>query len=526
MSEARAVRAGPSRAAAAEALARPLVLYGLLFAAALAISAFTIRRGVDPFDEGLTLQAARRVAEGELPYRDFLWSYGFAQPLLLAGLFKAFGVSLLSWRILRVLTDAAVAVVVFALVRRAAPLPVALAGWLVAACAMAEPTGAGAAPLSLLWGLAAILVASGGPPTARRGLGAGALVALSAMWRPDLAAYAGAGAVVALAVGRGDRLRGVVACVGAGLGVSILAYLPFAIAAGPGHLADRLVALAFRDHDYWTLPFPIHYHGPLRAAHLPGDLRDALRFYVPLLSLVGVAVAALAVAWRAVRSRSASPAAVGLLVFAAGGVFYLRSRPDVVHVQVLVVILAALLPLASERLRAPLGALAALVLVLVGLNAVANRVSDLVSPPALAEISAPTADGVEVAPAEALALSRVVEVVDARVPAGQPIYVAPRRSDLIKLNDPLVYVLADRDNATGEDFGLLAGDAAQRRIVRRLERRRPRVIVRWTDPVSSQREPNLRGVPSGSRRLDDYLTRRYRLLQRLYHYDLLVPRAP
>ena len=27
-------------------------------------------------------------------------------------------------------------------------------------------------------------------------------------------------------------------------------------------------------------------------------------------------------------------------------------------------------------------------------------------------------------------------------------------------------------------------------------------------------------------RLDDYLARNYRLLQRLYHYDVLVPRAP
>src|SRR3954447_3873568 len=221
MAHVRALRAGPSRAAVAEALERPLVLYLLLFAGAVAISAFTIRRGLDPFDEGLTLQAARRVAEGELPYRDFLWSYGFAQPLLLAGLFKAFGVSLLSWRILRVLTDAAVAVVVFALVRRAAPLPVALIGWLVAACAMAEPTGAGAAPLALLWGLAAVLVASGGRPTVRRGLGAGALVALAAAWRPDFSAYAGAAAVVALGIGEGARparARAAAGCLAAAIG--------------------------------------------------------------------------------------------------------------------------------------------------------------------------------------------------------------------------------------------------------------------------------------------------------------------
>jgi hypothetical protein len=155
---------------------------------------------------------------------------------------------------------------------------------------------------------------------------------------------------------------------------------------------------------------------------------------------------------------------------------------------------------------------------------VANRVSALVSPPELAALHAPGADGVEVPPAEARALARAVALVRARVPPGEPIYVAPRRSDLVKLNDPLVYVLADRDNAGGEDFGLLAGDAAQRRIVARLERARPRVVVRWTDPVSSAREPNRRGVPSGSRRLDDYLAAHYRLLERLYHYDVLVLR--
>src|SRR3954447_15120163 len=85
MAHVRALRAGPSRAAVAEAFERPLLLYGLLFVAAAAISGFTIPRGIDPLDEGLTLQPARRVADGELPYRDFLWSYGFAQPLLPAG---------------------------------------------------------------------------------------------------------------------------------------------------------------------------------------------------------------------------------------------------------------------------------------------------------------------------------------------------------------------------------------------------------------------------------------------------------
>jgi hypothetical protein len=87
-----------------------------------------------------------------------------------------------------------------------------------------------------------------------------------------------------------------------------------------------------------------------------------------------------------------------------------------------------------------------------------------------------------------------------------------------------VYALADRDNATDRDFGLIARAPVQRRIVRQLERARPRVVVRWTDPLGYEREPNLRGRPSGIHLLDDWLRRNYRLSERLFHYDVLVPR--
>ena len=87
---------------------RPWLRYGLLFVGAGAIAAFSIRRGIDPFDEGLALQAASRVADGQLPYRDFLWPYGPGQPFLTAGLFELFGPSLIVWRIVRVVVDAAV----------------------------------------------------------------------------------------------------------------------------------------------------------------------------------------------------------------------------------------------------------------------------------------------------------------------------------------------------------------------------------------------------------------------------------
>jgi hypothetical protein len=118
----------------------------------------------------------------------------------------------------------------------------------------------------------------------------------------------------------------------------------------------------------------------------------------------------------------------------------------------------------------------------------------------------------------------VVADVHARVPPGEPIYVAPRRSDLVTYSNSIVYVLAERDNAARRDFGLLTSASEQATIVDELRAARPRVVVRWTDPLSSKEEPNLRGRPSGSRVLDDYLAMDYRLLERLYHYDVLVPR--
>jgi hypothetical protein len=51
---------------------------------------------------------------------------------------------------------------------------------------------------------------------------------------------------------------------------------------------------------------------------------------------------------------------------------------------------------------------------------------------------------------------------------------------------------------------------------------RPRVVVRWTDPLSSRREPNSRGRSSGSHILDQWLGRNYRLLERDGFYDVLV----
>jgi hypothetical protein len=111
------------------------------------------------------------------------------------------------------------------------------------------------------------------------------------------------------------------------------------------------------------------------------------------------------------------------------------------------------------------------------------------------------------------------------VPPGASIYTITRRSDLVRFNQPLVYLIAGRPNPTRHDYAIQTSAADQRALVAELTRDRPRAIVRWTNPASTKREPNLRGQPTGVRILDRWVADRYRLLARAGDYEILVPWA-
>ena len=510
-------------------------IYLLLFAGGLLISGFTILRGLEPFDEGLTLQAARRVADGQMPYRDYLWAYGPAHPFLLAGAFKAFGTSLLWWRIIRVVVDAAIALAVFEIVRREAPRRVALVAWLVAACAMAQPTGANPFAPALLFSLGAVWFAARGDE--RRGLiTAGGLAALAAAWRLDFGVYA-AGACAATAFVRGGypgwrwaairasgALRRVATVLGTFAAGCAVVYLPFVVADGPADAWRDLIGRSLSQGRYWRLPFPIGYDGQFRLwppGSLAHDGKDLLAFYIPLLLLIGIAVAVVAVARRRLHS---DPLIVGLTVLGFTYVAYLVSRTDEFHSTPLIVLLAVLLSVLALRVSLRGAAVMAFVVAALLAYGLSNRLSALFGPPDLRTVHVAVADGVKAPPADARAIEQMVRDVQRRVPPGDPIYAVTLRSDLVRINNPLIYVLTERDNPTRQDFGLQTGAAAQQQIIDALGTARPKVIVRWLSPESTKREPNDRGKSSGIHTLDFWLAQNYRPDARYGDYQILVPR--
>jgi hypothetical protein len=100
-------RREPLRGTLAKSVVVFLVSYFILF--------YGMSRRPIPFDEGLVLTGAMRVAAGQLPHRDFYSLYGPAQFYILAGLFKLFGESLLVERIFDFFMKALVVTSVYAI---------------------------------------------------------------------------------------------------------------------------------------------------------------------------------------------------------------------------------------------------------------------------------------------------------------------------------------------------------------------------------------------------------------------------
>jgi hypothetical protein len=453
---------------------------GLAVAGAL-LSAATITWGGGLHDEGLNLQAAERIAAGELPYRDFWWNYGPGQPLLLAGLNAIFGSSLLTWRILRVLIDVAVALLAWRLALRHASPRVALLAWLAAAAAMAwPPSPAPTAPATAL-ALGALLAAPGRPMLA------GALAGAAAIFRPELGAAAALAAALAA-----ERPRALLA---AAAGVALAGLAPF-IALSPGRWWDETIGF-YGIQDLQRLP-------------LVGDIEwgDPNKVLEGLFAVILLAAAAWA-AFTAIRERRWA-----VLPLLLAGMAYLAGRADEFHLVPLAVFAAVALAWDAR-------AISVVLLAVIALHGLERRAGQLIHPPTQRVIDVDVADGVQAPDPEVLAA--LVDDVRDRTRPGEPIFVANPRYDRVRVGNPLIYVLAQRPNPTRYDVvqpGLTTTAQVQREIVSALAD--VRLVVRWLAPTAYADEGSGADEVRGARHLDDFIARTYRVVARHGDYEVMM----
>jgi len=532
----------------------PWVLPAALLVLGAVIAGATIRDGIQPNDEGLMLQAAARIADGQVPIRDFWWYYPPGQPYLLGGLWALFGPSLLVWRVVRVGADALVALLAWRLARRWSSPGWALGVWAASALAMAYPSGPHPFPVALACALGALLALP------RQVAWAGVLAGLCALWRLEFAAYLAVGILAAIAVApesaRARRRRAITFLVPA-LGLTAVLYAPLLVAAGLGPSWRLLVRYPLTQFQtYQGLPFPLAHPGPIDTSSVGNFLghsaENLLLYYLPLALVLGTAAALGRIALGFTRGRAHQLAGA---IFAIGMGHYLVVRADVFHTAPLAVMASVLIAWALSRpvarragaagavdgapaagsapkprpprlLAVAAGALAALAAVSLAYVVIegADR-QRLLLKTREAALRLPAADGVRAPPAVAAPLVAAVHAVDGRVPSGQPIYVTGLRADLVTAGDPLFYVLADRPNPTRYDIaapGVVTSAPVQREIAAALERRRVAVVVRWESPLTAAHEPARAGRSSGVRLLDRYLAAHYRPWARYGEYLLLA----
>jgi hypothetical protein len=516
-----------------------------VFVLAAALGCVALLDEVGPHDEGLVLSAAWRVAEGQLPWRDFWWNYGPGQPVLLGAVWAVLGPSLLWWRILRVLAGAGVAVLAWRLARRWGGDPRwAAAAGVAAGAAMAWPLTPNPNAFALVPGLGAVLLAP------RRPGAAGGLAALAAWLRPELGLACALGAAWEARGARGREAeagrapagaaeargawgreaeagrapagtaeargaRGLDA--GAGGAVRLLAvaaagtlalFTPFVVAA-PGRFAEDLTGF-LAVQDLQRLPFPLA---------LSADPNKLLEGAFPALLLAGAAACV------AVRR---APAA--LLPLGAAGLLYLLGRADEFHLVPLAVAVAIAAAGAGARTRAAgsrawplvLGA----VLAVIALHGVERQAVRALNPPALAPVPGGVGDGVRTTAADAAALRRLVPAIRA---TRRPVFVAPPRFDRVSVGNPLLQVLLRRPNPTRYDVmqpGVVTTAEVQRELRGDLAATRPRpLVVRWLAPAARRREPNGSARSSGVTLLDDWIAATYEPWLRAGDYAVLRPRA-
>lgn len=104
------------------------VISFLVFVALTVLFLVTSKYWIGEYDEGLILTGAFRILNGEIPSRDFYVIYGPGQFYILAGLFKIFGVNLLTARIYDSAVNSCIVIISFLLLKRNYPRWYSLCG--------------------------------------------------------------------------------------------------------------------------------------------------------------------------------------------------------------------------------------------------------------------------------------------------------------------------------------------------------------------------------------------------------------
>ena len=507
------------------------------------------------FDEGIVLTAAMRVAAGQIPHRDFYALYGPAQFYILAGLFRLFGNSLLVERLFDIFSKSLVISVVYFAVATYCRRSLAVFGgigallWLVS---LNQWPGSPMMPVSFLNLIGSILILPvfSRRPSSGRLFAVGAISGLAGLFRYDtgIALFAVHTCAIGFAIysryqGVSDRRRAFVILFAVYLAGFAIVTLPpalyyFSVAPVGPLVHDIILYPARYYHRGRNLPFPavnIHVLEYL-GIYLPIVLAPLALFtavYAPISSSNGGSS-------RGARDNQALRGLLitfGLLTVA----MYLKGYVRVSLFQMSLAIIPSLLlsaALVQHRHNLP-KLIRFLVLCLAGLSISAAASSayhqikflflthmslpEYFLLPARAATAPPSTEwcnfpgpltrGICFLPEDDRI--RTIEFIDTHTSQDQTLYSGLARHDKIFAADNILYFATQRLPATRWselDPDLESRYDVQMQMVHELEAGAPPYVVLDSE-FERIHEPNDSSTSSGVTLLDEYLRRRYLLIE-------------
>jgi len=510
---------------------------------AFAVMLAVYDRGITLLDEGFTVHASERIADGQLPYRDFFTLVTPGSFVIHAALFRTFGKSLLVGRWLAVLLGTLIPMLIYQLARRLAAPWFAFGATLVSiAWGVSEsfwPVYANYAWFACLFVLASCDLACGGRLSLEAGregpgramfAGAGAFAGLALAFKQNTGLYALAALTACVTLAPGRRWRHRVAVVALVWGAATLVNIPWLawIAAGGGWdamVTDLVLTPLRRFRADASAPYPQAWPlwpslGGSDASTWSQAIVVAGRRLIAWMPLLYVA-SAVTLARRTLLDRDPTIGShATVLLFGCATFLTVFPRADLLHLLFAVPLgfslSAPLLEAAWLKRGGRLGqsltwmkrGLIGLAMGVLLVGQVADGMRNYAN---TSRLDRPRA-GVRVAPEDGAGIEAVLDMIQSRTRAADPILVVPWAA--------MFYFLSERHNPTAYDMLIVANiDAAgEARMLEQLNAAPPRLVVRGYEwDVNGQ--PLEVCVP----RVAAWIAAHYRSVRRQGAYEVFEP---
>ena len=487
------------------------------------------------YDEGISSYGSWKVLQGGVPYRDFWTCYGPGQFYALAGLFKVFGVSLITERLWTQLVTTFILIFSYLILNKSCSRKTSLVGTGVMAFLLLNysPTSiAGINPMfpAILFAMASsyFLLNFFTDGSKRCVFLSGACAAMVALFRPELGMAISVLEAVIVAIQR--KFNGLFLYL---LSVFIVLFpvviflfsrckprdLLFDLVIFPLHMYSKMRAVSFTTY----LAIPDHYRS--LEAFLIGFSKEIICFFpvAVLLTATLLLIGHLCLRIKDARSTLWHSCVIftifGLICFK-----YSCTRVDFAHffpvlcISIILLFLLLSFFLNIKYLRLWFSCLVIFFCLALSLNLFEELKT--IEKNTVGVLDIKRAQGLPMNPV-AFYLQETVKYVQKRVPTGEKIFVGSISHNRVVINDVLFYFLADRGDATKYyEFqpGITTTKEIQQHIIEDLEKAKVRFVILsdhdwWCEPNDSCHE--------GAYLLDQFIRKNFKVVRIIGGYTVL-----